>query len=390
MVKWHSLTVILLVVFLSACSRFNDKQPQLDSQDTNVAGTWKVVASPSGTGLNSLQSVATVSANNVWAVGYSGNPIFGGNALIENFNGSSWSIVASPQIQNSRLDGVAAVSASDVWAVGSFIPDASSLDLTLIEHWNGSSWSVVPSPTPGVYSRLRAVTALASNNVWAVGSYSSSGDKSLILHWDGSSWKVVPSPNVGSFVELRGISAVSANDIWAVGDSLTNTGWKTLTMHWNGSQWQIVPSPNSNLGASQLFGVLALNANNVWAVGFGGPKTLTMRWNGSRWWVVNSPNFTDNVNFWFSGLTSVSAGAANDIWAVGNASRTVFCPTDYCPTYFRTLILHYNGSSWSVVPSPSPTQTSDRLFGVATVSSTEAWAVGFSGANTLTERYTIP
>jgi hypothetical protein len=66
------------------------------------------------------------------------------------------------------------VSANDVWAVG-FSPHPSGtpqyLRQTLIEHWNGSSWSVVPSPNPAgkTYVVLNGAAAISASDVWAVG-----------------------------------------------------------------------------------------------------------------------------------------------------------------------------------------------------------------------------
>ncbi|HLJ81535.1 MAG TPA: hypothetical protein VKT52_08625, partial [Ktedonobacterales bacterium] len=89
----------------------------------------------------------------------------------------SWQVVPSPAIDVSnstfgaRLHSVAVVSATDVWAVG-FGPQPGGpayVKQTLIEHWNGTSWSIVPSPNPpSAYSEveLDGVFALAANNVW--------------------------------------------------------------------------------------------------------------------------------------------------------------------------------------------------------------------------------
>jgi hypothetical protein len=44
----------------------------------------------------------------------------------------------------------------------------------------------------------------------------------------------------------------------------------------------------------------------------------------------------------------------------------------------RALIEHWNGTQWCRVPIPEP-GTSDGLTGVATVSATDAWAVGSYG-----------
>ena len=39
----------------------------------------------------------------------------------------------------------------------------------------------------------------------------------LILHWDGDQWVEVPGPVAGDLNRLEGISALAPDDIWAVG-----------------------------------------------------------------------------------------------------------------------------------------------------------------------------
>ena len=140
---------------------------------------------------------------------------------------------------------------------------------------------IVPSPNVGTYGNwLSGVTALASNDVWAVGS-SNNYTNTLVLHWDGSSWSVVSSPNSGEYgheSSLANISAVSPTDIWAVGaDAFTIytgegdavTTYLTLFEHWDGSTWSIVPgaSTNGTSAVGRLFGVAAVSTGDVWAVG---------------------------------------------------------------------------------------------------------------------------
>src|SRR5207253_4210437 len=161
-------------------------------------------------------------------------------------------------------------------------------------------WSVVPSPNPGsTGDNLSAVTALSSNDVWAAGSYSGSGpNQSLVMHWNGSQWSVVPSPSPGSSINwLYGIAAQSAGNVWAVGEYNNGTGtpYQTLTMHWNGTQWSVVPSPNVGSQDNHLYGVADIAANDVWAAGYVGnyespssPQTLVMHWDGTQWSVVPS------------------------------------------------------------------------------------------------------
>jgi hypothetical protein len=102
--------------------------------------------------------VAAAASNDVWAVGYQnvGGSI---NTLIEHWDGTSWSLVSSPNPHtnvNSGLGSVAAVSANDIWATGS---DAGPL----VENWNGTSWTVVSFPT-GVGTG--PVTALSDGTVF--------------------------------------------------------------------------------------------------------------------------------------------------------------------------------------------------------------------------------
>ena len=128
----------------------------------------------------SLSAVATVSANDVWAVGSGVTASNKNEQLIEHWDGKTWTIVANPTISqgDSALSGVAAISASDVWAVGG----------PLIEHWDGVAWKVVSNPGASSNGFLNAIAAISSKDVWAVGS----GNGALIEHWDGATWKVVP------------------------------------------------------------------------------------------------------------------------------------------------------------------------------------------------------
>jgi len=67
----------------------------------------------------------------------------------------SWSVIlsANPGEGADAFAGVAVVSANDVWAVG-FYEDNVGPSQTLIEHWNGTSWSVVGSPNVGTSSNV--------------------------------------------------------------------------------------------------------------------------------------------------------------------------------------------------------------------------------------------
>ena len=70
---------------------------------------------------------------------------------------------------------------------------------------------------------------------------------------------------------------------------------KPLIVHWNGTTWSQVKSPNPGAGVDNLTGVSALSRTSAWAVGtyvVKGPtfKSLTLHWNGTAWSHVPSPS----------------------------------------------------------------------------------------------------
>ncbi len=360
-------------------------------------GTWSIVPSPNAGGEvdNGLSSLAVVSANDIWSVGSFGTYGAQRSTLAEHWNGSSWSVSTTPNGQNevNWLLDTSAVASNDVWAVGysATNPPEQSFRRTLVEHWNGSSWQVVASPNPTpplsggpVSNQLHGVLALAPNNVWAVGTSQDFGaGQTLIEHWNGTSWSVVPSPSPGEFGWLRSVSGVAANDIWAVGTHYVNGLQLTLTLHWNGSTWSVVPSANDGPFLQELFKVRAISSNDVWAVGyhlavFGFSEvfqTTIIHWNGTAWSVVPSPDVNQENNY----LWSVDAASATDAWAVG------FFDTGF---ELRTMTQHWDGTSWTIVDSPNASDIIDEPTDVAVVSPTDVWAVGQTAGpftfNTLT------
>jgi hypothetical protein len=284
----------------------------------------------------------------------------------------------SPGASSNLLVGVAVLSPCNVWAVGSDV-NGSGGTQTLTEHWNGSSWTAVPSPNPGISNHLFGVDAVSPTNIWAVGDVSSgTGTQTLILHWNGTSWKQVPSLSPGSFNRLVGTRVVSASDVWAVGFFSRGTGDKTLILHWNGTSWKQVPSPSRGGPGSDddLFSVAALARSNAWAVGeiFTGGKstTLILHWNGSKWARVPSPSPGHSNE-----LFGVDATSPRNAWAVGLATNGAAN---------QTLVLHWNGSRWNQVASPNQggAANNNALTAVTATSTRDAWAVGYAaGGNAL-------
>lgn len=344
---------------------------------SSCAGPWYCVASPSpGTWFDTLNAIAGVASSDLWAVGSSQGPDGGSPelTLTEHWNGTTWSLVSSPNGSghNDSLNAVAAVASNDVWAVGADDTQA------LTEHWNGSAWSVVPSPTlsSGTSPLLVGVAAISSNDVWAVGSYRQSGVgllTPLAAHWDGTGWSVVPTPSLGlQGGSFNAIATVAANDVWAVGWEEPS---KTLTEHWDGKSWSIVSSPNPSSTEDILSGVVAISSQDVWAVGHSNTEpyqqSLTEHWDGTSWSTVPGPNLAgENIQ-----LLGVAATSTSDVWAVGFG----FGVSNSNP--WTDVIGHWNGTSWSLDTHMTSMQVGGNLYGVVAFSPLNAWAVGHDGGS---------
>jgi hypothetical protein len=311
----------------------------------------------------SFAATTAIAANDIWAVGDSNPNASNQQPLAVHFNGTSWSAVPTHALnQPASFAGVAAVASNDVWAVGAQYISSTGTAQPLVEHWDGTSWSVVSSPNLPLGGSLRAVTAITTKNVWAVGSVENSPSVDLVEHWDGTSWSIISSPAFANGI-LAGISADSAHDMWAVGRSFAGSG--AATLHFDGKNWNAVPNPKSRYGGIELSAATALSPTNAWAVGQGKFSSLSAlhevieHWDGKSWGIVSSP--IPNANS--STLVGIAAVSANDIWAVGSIDSD------------QTLTEHWDGTSWSIVSSPAVGQ----LEGVTALSDGTVVAVSTQG-----------
>ena len=271
---------------------------------------------------------------------------------------------------------VSALSPTDAWAVGS--RETKNGSVARILHWNGTKWAKVATPEPShMQNDLESVSATSSTDAWAVGSYEddlSGAVKTLVLHWDGTSWSQVQSPSRGAQTSvLWGVSADSPTDAWAVGNEGNGRHSFGFVLHWDGTRWSKVAVPNPS-SVVTIRSVSAISPTDVWAVGgFQNGTTfafdsLVMHWDGSTWTRVVHPNPSPSDNY----LWDVSAASPADVWAVGDFYTNMRGNE-------HTLVLHWNGKQWSKVPSPNPSPILSGLQAVDTVSSSEAWAVGSAG-----------
>jgi hypothetical protein len=197
----------------------------------------------------------------------------------------------------------------------------------------------------------------------------------------------------GNFHHLQHMAAANPNDIWAVGyyRSWPSTQYYPFIERWNSTMWDLVPVPPSpGLYTNVLIGVDTARdtmlGNTAWAVGWyndtegGATRNYIIRWDGTSWANIPAPNVGQLSNQ----LSQVLALADNDVWAVGTYQPAIGLPN-------ATLILHWDGAAWTVVPSPN-LSTGSNVLNDITVSGDSLWAAGYynnatGNQTTLIERY---
>jgi hypothetical protein len=319
--------------------------------------SWSIQATPSpGGGSPQFSSVSCTSPSACTAVG---RPAFA-----ERWDGTTWSIQQTPVLDaNADLTGVACTTASACTAAGQ------NLILTLGEAWDGTSWSVEPTPNPPALlgqHTLTAVSCTSPSACMAVGFAPKglTGIATLAERWDGTTWTIEHTPSPDSQSNLFGVSCTSARDCMAVGESFTGG---TLAEHWNGTAWSLLKTPNpAQLGA--LLGVSCTSASACTAVGRSGNNNLTLAevWNGTSWKIQPTPNPAHSDN---DVLGSVSCTSPSACTAVGDFTR---------PSGQVSLAERWNGTSWSVQPTPNPPGSGNTVYlpGVSCTSGSTCTAVG--------------
>jgi len=219
---------------------------------------------------------------------------------------------------------------------------------------------------------------------WAVGYYINGKfeQKPLIEHFDGAIWSVVPSPSPGQKKNiLFGVTAISDDDVWAVGARQDSAGlWRTLAEHWDGSVWSVVDSVDVGVNGNQFYAVAARASSDVFAVGqqagAGFPsKALIEHWDGTAWSVVPSP--ADPAA---TALPLGVAATANSLTVVGQQE------TDTAPytTYVAAGPASWLSAKLSIQNTPNSGAGENDLFSAATAADGSTWAVGWDIINNKT------
>jgi len=334
---------------------------------------WRILPTPRLSQGGSLNGVSCTSASACTAVGRSG-----AGPLAEQWNGTRWSIQATPNPPqgNGFLSGVACTSATTCIAAGASNPFTPSAK-TLAERWNGTRWTIQATPNPpGGGGELNGVACASASVCTAVGN-SNAGN--LAERWNGTGWSIQPTPNPAGaqFTFLNTVACASASACIAAGADINSSGaFQALAERWDGTSWAIQPTPRLPAGAMNLLiGVACTSAAACTAVGYSSPNvfnnqspaTLAERWDGSSWRVQHT---ADPRGAAAGNLGAESCVTRASCTAVGNTSNS---RGTALPAAQR-----WNGRRWRIQPTPSPA-SGGVLAGVSCPSRSSCLAVGGRG-----------
>jgi hypothetical protein len=238
---------------------------------------------------------------------------------------------------------------------------------------------------PGDQTNLVAAYAPGRNNLWTVGFFRTGigafAMVPVIDHFDGKAWTIVPSPRPAASV-LTAIDGTSAADIWAIGREMTQNHAVSIIEHYDGHVWTRVTSPSPVTDYLDLGAIAVVSPSDVWVAGdYVGSdsvfRTLIEHYDGNDWSIVPSPNFGTGSNY----LTAMTVFDGQP-WVVGRA---------YDGTSYRPMALRWSGSKWSGHLLPRSGSGDEALNAVVTAGRT-LWAVGnktndAGTQRTLTMRY---
>jgi hypothetical protein len=408
--------------------------------------TWQLQPTPPPSGppftTAMLNDVSCTSGSECVAIGS-----FAGT-LAETWNGSAWSLSATPNmpgVLNSLLVAVSCPSSTACVAVGNQ-ETAAGGQTSLVEAWNGSAWSIqhTPAVAGALTVMLSSVACTSSTACVAVGWYDSAAgtQEPLAEDWDGHTWSIqsTPIPTGASQSSLAGIACPSPAACVAVGSYQTPTGHQLpFTARWNGSAWTIQPTPMpANALQGRLVSISCASLTSCVAVGdyLNGAvnvgrghahQPMANLWNGTAWTSqsIDRPagapaSYLDAVSCagaasctavgWFMGAAKTQTAMAESwngtTWVqqsgadvAGATLAGVSCATSSACTAVgatrngSTIAEAWNGSAWSMQPTPNRVATARQLQAVTCASSAACIAVGSSVGTagyrvTLAERYT--
>jgi hypothetical protein len=351
-----ALATVDLVCINSATEAFATSRTNGSSVYRFDGTNWTSVPTPGTAGKSDLQCLGP------------GQAYVATQGTLYRWTGNAWTGLVGPSGANGRSMNFAVVSANEIYAAG----DSSSTNRALYR-FDGTSWREV--------GRLSFTTGF--NKLWA----DPRGGAAYV-----SSASIVPAarievvtPTSASVLTyappLRDVAMPTPSSAFVVGGNF-------FLSRWNGARWTVDAPPAGTRATRVLNGVWADGPSNAWAVG---QQSTIVHWDGARWNVASDS--TRPIVFPSDNYNAVW-GAGGTAWIVGDASIVRCSSTSSCSTDAQSgspmygvwgtsatniyavgaagRILHFDGTSWSSMSSP----TGARLSRVSGSSAKDVWAAG--------------
>jgi hypothetical protein len=212
--------------------------------------------------------------------------------------------------------------------------------------------------------------------------------------WDGTNWtaQTISSAPGATYSNLFGVSCTSATACTAVGYYANSTAnWLPLVERWDGTTWAVQTAANpAGSGYSVLHAVSCTSTTTCSAVGSANSTksastgtSLAESWDGTGWTVQPTPSPTGATAGNLNGVSCTSTIACTAVGYYADASGT-----------WLTLPESWNGTNWTVQVGANPKAVSGAILNaLACTSANVCNAVGTlttkTGiSSTLAERHT--
>jgi hypothetical protein len=248
-------------------------------------------------------------------------------------SGATWRVEKAQQplstVAGAKFDGVSCPSARYCVAVG-YHTDSAGFPTTLAERWNGTAWTTQTTRNyQPVDDLLTSVSCVSTTACMAVGEHSAccQDETPLAEFWSRGRWtlELIPLPANAFEPRLTSVSCTSATACTAVGYYLRPADGYTaaaLVESWNGTSWHVQsaaaadPTVSRELGSVSCTSLSACTAVGEWDTGSFPILTLAERWDGTSWSVQPTPNPTAGPSV-ESAFTGVSCASVTDCVTAG-------------------------------------------------------------------------
>lgn len=353
----HRILVAFVPLIMLGTAGFSSSANEFD-QESAWTAQWG--------GFTDIQDIEVLSATDIWAVG----------SHTVHFDGHAWRAVGDNE-QSLGLHGLDLWSSDSGWAVGwqtimrfnsgtwskeMTLPEINLQDVALLSESKG--WAVGELRRPG--ERIRGVVYRLEGEHWfevdipftesLVGIWMASedegwavGQQGAMLQFDSGAWKSLSTLTLD---DLHAVTGTGSDDVWAVGGSgLENDEIHRTILHFDGGSWTIVLSEPGD----PIFDIVK-RADEMWAVGYRGSRLRNI---DGRWVEMGriDGKFSDA---YFGFQCAAFLPGLGGVLAATDLGRITLLQGD---GYEDTHGGYFVDSKYS---------------GLAMVSSTDGWAVGFT------------